>query len=414
MNYDVLKKISVLYVEDDEFVAEATYDYLKEYCDEVYMAHNGKDGLELYYTKKPDVIITDIAMPVMDGLKMSGKIRESDHDTPIIINSAFSDVHLFIEAINNDVNDYILKPTNTEKLIESLYKNAKYTLMARAINSHQKMMQSILDEINDPIFLLELDYSISIINKTAQKMLNEHKCFDNSNVSKEELFYKAIKEKTIQKEEIICKDTFKKTHYFEILYKPILENEKVYSVLKILHDITEHKILENELSHKANHDKLTNLPNRASLYELMNEEIKNNKNFALFFIDLDNFKSVNDTYGHDIGDNLLIDVSKRIKRVLKESDFVARLGGDEFCVVIKNISDRDIIAKIAQKINKTISTPFILNEQKINTTCSIGISLYPQDAKNLQKLIKNADSAMYQTKQNGRNGFNFYKGNKNV
>jgi len=188
--------------------------------------------------------------------------------------------------------------------------------------------------------------------------------------------------------------------------------------LKELNDKLEEEIKKEEeandkLMHQANYDALTELPNRANLSEVIDTEIKMQNDFALFFIDLDNFKDINDTYGHNIGDILLIDVSKRIQRVLKRTDFVARLGGDEFCVVVKNISDTNIIANIAKKINKTLSEAFILENIKIYSTASIGITLYPQDATNLHELLKNADTAMYAIKKSGRNGFCFYEKNMN-
>ena len=182
---------------------------------------------------------------------------------------------------------------------------------------------------------------------------------------------------------------------------------------KLEEEIKKEEQANNRLTHQANYDSLTELPNRANLSEVINTEIKMQNDFALFFIDLDNFKDINDTYGHNIGDILLIDVSKRIQRVLKRTDFVARLGGDEFCVVVKNISDTNIIANIAKKINKTLSEAFILENIKIYSTASIGITLYPQDATNLHELLKNADTAMYAIKKSGRNGFCFYERNMN-
>ena len=431
--YDILKHVSVLYVEDDIDISESTYEYLKEFCENIYVAYNGQEGLELYYSKKPDIIVTDIAMPIMNGLEMSEIIREKDHDTPILVNSAFSNVELFTQAINIGINDYILKPTDVDNLIESVYKNSRYTLTNRALKSHRKLMKSILDEINDPIFLVELDNKISLINESAKKMVSENLCFNpsseldvlNSIIQKnkyinkdfDRVFTNTIKEKKPYKTSYICQDINGDNHYFDIDLKPILDIDgNVYVVLKTMHDVTIHKQLQESLykqsekmEHLATHDTLTSLPNRASLLKSLEENIKKYKEFTLMFIDLDNFKSVNDTFGHGVGDILLIDVAKRIKNILKESDEVARLGGDEFCVLLKNLSDEKIISKIAYKINDVLSKEFAIETHKIYSPCSIGISIYPNDGVDSKELLKNADTAMYIAKINGRNDFCFYE-----
>jgi len=435
--YLVLKHVSVLYVEDDREIADATSEYLKEFCTNVYIAYNGKDGLELYRSKNPDIIITDIAMPIMDGLKMSEIIRENDCDIPILINSAFSDISLFTRAIDIGIDDYILKPTDADKLIESIYKNSKYAFTDRVLKSHRKLMQSILDEIENPIFLIELDHKISLLNKSAKDMINGNVCFEststvdilndvmkkNKDINKdfERVFSKAIEEKKSYKTSYICQDKNDENHYFDINLKPIVDVDgSVSFILKTMHDVTSHKKLEEnlykqseKLEHLATHDILTSLPNRASLMESLEYEINHSDKFTLMFIDLDNFKYVNDTYGHGVGDVLLIDASKRIKNILKEIDEVARLGGDEFCVILKNLSDSDIVSKISKKINSVLSKEFCIENHRIYSPCSIGISIYPNDGINSKELLKNADTAMYNAKMNGRNSFCFYEKSMN-
>lgn len=435
--YLVLKHVSVLYVEDDREIADATSEYLKEFCTNVYVAYNGKDGLELYRSKNPDIIITDIAMPIMDGLKMSEIIRENDCDIPILINSAFSDISLFTRAIDIGIDDYILKPTDADKLIESIYKNSKYAFTDRVLKSHRKLMQSILDEIENPIFLIELDHKISLLNKSAKDMINGNVCFEststvdilndvmkkNKDINKdfERVFSKAIEEKKSYKTSYICQDKNDENHYFDINLKPIVDVDgSVSFILKTMHDVTSHKKLEEnlykqseKLEHLATHDILTSLPNRASLMESLEYEINHSDKFTLMFIDLDNFKYVNDTYGHGVGDVLLIDASKRIKNILKEIDEVARLGGDEFCVILKNLSDSDIVSKISKKINSVLSKEFCIENHRIYSPCSIGISIYPNDGINSKELLKNADTAMYNAKMNGRNSFCFYEKSMN-
>lgn len=410
-DYESLKKINVLYVEDDKDVSEITAQYLSEVCKEVYVGANGEEGLELYNSKNPDVIVTDISMPIMSGLEMVQKIREKDQDTPIIINSAFSDIELFLESIRSGVSDYILKPTEPLKMIESIYKNSKYLLTNKLLKLHKKLMQGMFNEINDPIIVLEKDDKVYFKNDSAKNFLEAHDITEDefSNfLLKDGKEYKTLYEK---------EDKNGNIHYFEVVVKSISgEDEDMFFILKILHDVTEYKLLEqklrnnnDELDKLANYDSLTELPNRFFLLDKIENLIKESKEFAIFFIDLDNFKYVNDTYGHSVGDKLLVNVVKRIRNILREEDILGRLGGDEFCILFDGISDKAILSKIAQKINDGLSNEFLIEEHKIYLQCSIGIALYPRDGTTLEALLKNSDTAMYVAKASDTQKFTFYE-----
>ena len=125
-------------------------------------------------------------------------------------------------------------------------------------------------------------------------------------------------------------------------------------------------------------------------------------------MDLDKFKEINDSFGHKFGDEVLIEVSKRFKAVMRNNDLICRQGGDEFLILIDNISTIDNLIKVVKKIMESITDPIVYKNQKIHLTISIGISLYPNDGKTIGDLLKNADSAMYKAKDEGRNGFKFY------
>ena len=177
--------------------------------------------------------------------------------------------------------------------------------------------------------------------------------------------------------------------------------------------------LENELSEShqrtkelAEHDCLTGLSNRYFFDNHLSNEIekhKENKNkIALLLIDLDHFKYVNDNYGHDVGDQLLIEVSKRISSVLRKSELLARLGGDEFSVTLTNLQHISDANRIAERIIKALALPFEINNNSFISAASIGISVYPNDSENAKELFKYADIAMYRSKNNGRNQLSFF------
>lgn len=166
------------------------------------------------------------------------------------------------------------------------------------------------------------------------------------------------------------------------------------------------------IEHLAYHDSLTALPNRSMfstfLHQSMNQARRHSKQLALLFLDLDHFKEINDTLGHEFGDKLLQEVAVRLKSCLRDSDTVFRLGGDEFVALLPELNEEKYEATVAQKILSAIAQPFILQGQEFRVTVSIGISTYPQDGQDEQTLTKNADIAMYQAKEKGKNNFQFY------
>jgi diguanylate cyclase (GGDEF)-like protein/PAS domain S-box-containing protein len=177
-------------------------------------------------------------------------------------------------------------------------------------------------------------------------------------------------------------------------------------------DLTERKQAEETILRQAHYDALTQLPNRRLFRDRLEHTIRQSKRdhspFALMLIDLDHFKEVNDTMGHDAGDFLLVDAAQRILHSVRESDTVARMGGDEFVVILPEISEPISVERIAQKIITKLAAPFLLGEEKAYISASVGITLYPADADSMETLLKNADQAMYVAKSMGRNRMSYF------
>ncbi|MBS3909784.1 MAG: PAS domain S-box protein [Actinobacteria bacterium] len=190
------------------------------------------------------------------------------------------------------------------------------------------------------------------------------------------------------------------------------EAGEISAVLGISRDITERKRSEKIIEHMAYYDSLTDLPNRMFFTEQLNSAImlaqRNQEMMAVIFLDLDNFKTVNDTLGHCVGDQLLQDVSGRLKECLRESDFIARFGGDEFVLLLTQIDCAKDASQVAQKIFEAMRPPFDLDGHEFHITTSIGISLYPNHGQDARFLLKNADAALYYAKEQGRNNHQFY------
>lgn len=184
---------------------------------------------------------------------------------------------------------------------------------------------------------------------------------------------------------------------------------KYVAVLTSLKEIMES---QEKADFLAYHDSLTELPNRVKLEENLDYAInfasRNNLNLFVLFIDLDRFKNINDTLGHDIGDKLLINISNRIKKVLRETDTLARMGGDEFIVVLDSSINKKSAGYVCKKILQIIKEPIIISENTLNTSASIGVAMYPDDGKDITTLVKNADTAMYHAKKLGKDNYQYY------
>ncbi len=183
-------------------------------------------------------------------------------------------------------------------------------------------------------------------------------------------------------------------------------------ITSMVHDITLHKQMEERLKHLAEHDPLTGLVNRLLLEDRTKQALvlanRYEWSVAVFFMDLDGFKQVNDTYGHAVGDLLLCAVTTRIQECTRQVDTLARVGGDEFILLLLEIKNDKNATKIAEHIIKRIAEEFLIENRRLTTSISIGISLYPKDAANYQSLIEKADAAMYYAKTHGKNNFKLY------
>jgi diguanylate cyclase (GGDEF)-like protein len=175
---------------------------------------------------------------------------------------------------------------------------------------------------------------------------------------------------------------------------------------------------EERVRHLAHYDELTGLPNRSMFNEQLARALtlarRYSKPLAVLFIDLDRFKIINDTLGHDAGDRVLTEIAERLHGCLRDSDTVGRLGGDEFVVLIEELPEPMHVAAVAQKILAAVAAPFILEAQEFHVTASIGISTYPEDSEDISTLLKNADIAMYRAKEQGKNNYQFYSAQMNV
>jgi two-component system cell cycle response regulator len=437
MDKSFLKSINILYVEDEDEVRELTSSFLSKFVNNMVSACNGREGLELFKKHNSDdsldnidLVVTDINMPKMNGLEMLEAIAKVDHLIPSIVTTAHNDSSFLKEAINQRVRGYVSKPLNMHSLIDSilLVSEPKYLRdrleilnkeLELKVEKKTHELKSILDAQDNLILVINDDESFEV-NQTLidffgyqniDEFNSEHTCISDLFISKNNYF--TTKNKDIWFEEIMKREDSKRVILmknlqgddiiFRVNIKSFMFNTK--HIVISFTDITDLKHYTYELQYKSTHDNLTKLFNRHKLNdELEKEIIRENRyvhGLSLLMLDIDDFKKINDTYGHDIGDVVLKDISKIILNSIRTTDYAARWGGEEFMVLLPETSILDA-SEIAELIrmniekyeNKTLNKP---------TTVSIGVSQFKVNEDNTDTFIKSVDLAMYEAKQTGKN-----------
>lgn len=324
---------------------------------------------------------------------------------------------------------------------ESL-KNLNSSLEQKVAERTQKLqeqhryLQSIINGIENPIMVIKDDYNIEIMNTALHENIDFNLVADKEHPKCYEVSHKRTtpcdgsehpcplrqvietKEYTTVVHEHYDKDGDKQ--YVELSASPLFDNEhNCVGIIESASDITEYLGVQDELreqkdilEYQAHHDALTGLPNRVLFDDRLQQSIekakRNREKFAVFFIDLDRFKQINDSLGHKVGDKVLQEVSARINSVIRSEDTLSRLGGDEFTVLMNELKNPQDASVLAQKILDILSEPIRCENQDLYVSSSVGISLFPQDDTDAQNLLKYADAAMYKAKDEGRNNFQFY------
>ncbi len=288
------------------------------------------------------------------------------------------------------------------------------------LSQGKKEWEETFDSINDAITIHDRDFNVIRANKTAERLLGlpfheilGQKCYQlyhGSDCPLEDCpSCAALKTGTPS---VVEKLEPSLNKYIEVKAFPLVQDDQNIKVVHVVRDITDRKKMEEYLQHHAYYDNLTGLPNRLLFMEYVRLTLsyarRNRNKVAILFLDLDHFKYINDSLGHTVGDSLLKVVADRLKACIRESDLVARMGGDEFIVILSDINAPEDAAVVGRKIIASLMQPFFIESHKVNTTASIGISIYPDDGEGEEDLLKNADIAMYHAKKQGRNTCEFY------
>jgi diguanylate cyclase (GGDEF)-like protein/PAS domain S-box-containing protein len=435
LKFDVasLKELTLLYVEDDDDIREELARYLRRRAGNLWTAVNGQEGLELFRQHRPDVVVTDIMMPVMDGLRMAVEIKAIDYDTPVVVTTAFNDYDLLLKAIDAGIDKYVLKPIDVESLLEAIYKAAQIVFQRREIVSRDEKLHlaaTVFEASSEGIMITDAGNNIVTVNRAfteitgyaEEEVRGKNPRLLNSGRQERE-FYLALWESLNRHghwQGEIWNRRKNGELYPEWQVINVVRNGggEVSHYIAVFSDISQRKYDEERIAYLAHYDPLTDLPNRVLFHDqlgrLLASSQRQEKPVAILLLDLDRFKNVNESLGHLFGDQLLQLVAQRLRSVVREEDLVARLGGDEYVAVLSDLGEVQNAALVAQKILDGFASPFSVDAQEISITASIGVSLYPDDGDTPDMLLKNAESAMYGAKQSGRNSYRFYTQSMNA
>jgi diguanylate cyclase (GGDEF)-like protein/PAS domain S-box-containing protein len=437
----------VLVIDDDQTAHLWARRYLLTAGFSLISALNGYEGIEAFKKHSPDIVLVDIDMPGIDGFETCAGIRAlpNGKNTPLLMVTGTEDAERVSSSYTAGATDFVLKPVNWKVLIHRLHYMVKASGLLQQLEQSEIRLSKaqqlaklghwewVFDDHkmywSDEVFaIFQLNKEKFIPGPTsfqsmvyAEDKTSVQKNFDSviNNRRGISIEYRIITSSGLQRYV---------TQQIEIIEN---QNRGLIGLTGTIQDITERKDYENKIKHLAYYDDITGLPNRTFFLELLASSIKiakrNSCNFAILFLDLDDFKGINDSYGHYIGDLLLTEIARRLLEGLRSSDIaaryldhhhhgvdVARLGGDEFAILLNELTYPEDAAIAAEHIQQWVSEPVILENQQIYTSSSVGIALFPQDGEDSDTLLRNADIAMYHAKKMGKGYCQFFHDSMNV
>nr|WP_296002840.1 diguanylate cyclase [Rugamonas sp.] len=428
------KRGLVLVADDDPVMRLLMMEMLAQVGLDVIEAEDGLKALAFQQSMAPDLVLLDVDMPAMDGYAVCREIRRrpSGAAVPIIMVTGSDDLEAVTHAYEEGATDFVSKPINWPVLghrVLYVLRASDAIARLRIADAHNR---AVLAAIPDTFFRLNQDgyYLDYEQGHDSSAVFSAAHCV-GKHIS--EVLPPAIAERLQQQMQTVLETQHIRSVDYALQrgdtvqhFEARLVTSGAGEVLGLVRDISERKRTEEQIRRLAYCDSLTGIPNRQAFLETLESELARSKRdgrkFAVLFMDLDAFKRINDTLGHNVGDHLLQAVSERLRDTIRPSDLVsraaeqgvqgdhnlARLGGDEFTILIPDLERVDNALNVAHRVKEVMRRPFLLDTHEIFVTASIGISLYPQDGEDCDSLLKYADTAMYHAKNCGKNNAKLY------
>ena len=380
-----------------------------------------------------DIILLDLGLPDAQGLEAVRQAHAAAPRVPLIVLSGMDDESLATLALQEGAQDYLIKgQIDIRRLMRVMHYAMERTSMEEALFEEKERAQVTLNSIGDGVASTDLLGNISFLNLAAEKMTGWplEEATGRSIAEVLRILDATSREPVPTPLEILTENNHPASNSillrpdgYEIPIEgsvsPIHDHEgKATGAVIIFRDVSVARAMALQITYSAEHDFLTGLPNRLLLNDRISLAIpfaqRHSKKVAVLFLDLDGFKHINDSLGHAIGDKLLQSVSKRLEQCLRGEDTVSRQGGDEFVVLLSEVEKADDTVPVASRMLHALGEVHSIDGHDLHVTASIGISVYPDDSPDAETLIKNADTAMYQAKENGHQSYRFFMPAMNI
>jgi diguanylate cyclase (GGDEF)-like protein/PAS domain S-box-containing protein len=392
---------------------------------------------EKYLTERDvDVVLLDLGLPDAQGLSAVRRARQAASRVPLVVLTGLDDESLAARALQNGAQDYLVKgQIDARGLLRSLRYAVERNTMEEALFQEKERAQVTLDSIGDAVMCTDMAGNVSFLNAVAEQVTGwslrdaagrpvaevfrirdarSHDVAPNPlaiAVERDRIGHLAPNCLLIRRDgsEIPIEDSVAPIHD---------RDGRTIGGVIVFRDVSAARALALRLTHAAQHDFLTGLPNRMLLNDRVSSAItlahRHLTKVAVLFLDLDGFKHINDSLGHQVGDKLLQSIALRLVDCLRGSDTVCRQGGDEFVMLLSEVGQSADAATAAGRMLRAVAEAHFIDDHDLHITTSIGVSIFPDDGTDAETLIKNADTAMYQAKENGRHCFQFFKPAMNV
>jgi diguanylate cyclase (GGDEF)-like protein/PAS domain S-box-containing protein len=422
------KRGTVLVADDDPVMRLLMLEMLSQVGLDAIEAADGNAAVASFQHNAPDLVLLDVDMPQMDGFAVCRAIRavETRTTVPIIMVTGGDDIEAVTQAYEVGATDFVSKPINWPILGHRVLYVLRASDAIVRLRIADAQNRAVLAAIPDTFFRLSADgyYLDYEQGHDPGAAFSEENCVGRHvrDVLPRQIAERLLDQlKSVLSTQSIRSVDYELTrrgevHHFEAR---LVSTAAGGEVLGLVRDISERKRTEEQIRRLAYCDSLTGIPNRQAFLETLERELERSareqRKFAILFMDLDSFKRINDTLGHNVGDQLLRIVSERLHETIRPGDHVAqlqsslaRLGGDEFTILIPDLDRAEDALNVAHRVKDAMRRPFMLEGHEIFVTVSIGISLYPEDGEDCNSLLKYADTAMYHAKNCGKNNAKLY------
>jgi diguanylate cyclase (GGDEF)-like protein/PAS domain S-box-containing protein len=430
---------ALLLIEDNPGDARLLREMFNEqgsYTTELIRVERMSDAENQLANRAFDVILLDLGLPDSQGLDAVRRARAAAPRVPLVVLTGLDDETLATQALQEGAQDYLIKgQIDARGLLRAMRYAVERNTMEEVLFVEKERAQVTLNSIGDAVVCTDVAGNITFVNLVAEKMMGWSWEEANGRPMTEVFrITDAARLDGAQNPMELAVGQNRTVHLppdcilirrdgFEIPVEdsvaPIHDREgHATGAVIVFRDVSAARAMAVELAHSAQHDFLTGLPNRTLVNDRVNQAIglasRHGKKVAVLFLDLDGFKHINDSLGHPTGDRLLQSITERLVNCVRGSDTVSRQGGDEFVVVLQEIEHAEDAAITARRMLKTVAEAHCIVPHDLHVTASIGVSVCPDDGLDAETLIKNADTAMYQAKENGRQSYQFFKPAMNV